>query len=84
MTEGYILKAADGKIPIHGTFITVTGPIYADATPVDGGFTVVVPDEIDGRPSRQSYVVLTACKDAINDGMQWPLGLLLSRSPTKR
>jgi len=62
-TTGYDLKSADGKAPIYAAFITVTGPIYADATPTKGGFTTVVPKGING----QSYVVLTGCKDAVND-----------------
>jgi hypothetical protein len=62
-TPGYTLAAADGKTPIYAAFITVTGPIYADVTPCDGGFTLVVPEGING----QSYVVLTACTDAVND-----------------
>ena len=63
MTPGYTLAPADGKAPIYGAFITVTGPIFVDATPIDGGFSVVVPKGING----QSYVVLTGCSDAVND-----------------
>lgn len=62
-TPGYVLLPQDGKGPVYAAFITVTGPIYADATAVDGGFTVVVPTGING----QSYVVLTGCKDSITD-----------------
>ncbi|KAG0651699.1 rds1 [Hyphodiscus hymeniophilus] len=62
-TPGYTLAAADGKAPVYAAFITVTGPIYADATPVDGGFSLVVPAGVNG----QSYVVLTGCTDAVND-----------------
>jgi hypothetical protein len=53
----------NGKNPIYAAFITVTGPIYADVTPVQGGFTVVVLQGVNG----QSYVVLIACKEKIND-----------------
>jgi hypothetical protein len=67
LTEGYTLSAADGKTPIYSAFITVTGPVYVNAIPVDGGFSVVVPAETDGLPNGQTYVVLTACKDAVND-----------------
>jgi hypothetical protein len=63
LTDGYTLAAADGKAPIYAAFITVTGPVYVDATAVDGGFSVVVSEEVNGH----SYVVLTACKDAVND-----------------
>lgn len=63
LTEGYVVVAKDGTSPIYAAFITVTGPIYADVTAVAGGFTVVVPAGING----QSYVVLTGCKDAVND-----------------
>jgi hypothetical protein len=62
-TPGYVLAAADGKAPIYGAFITVTGPIFVPATPVAGGFTVVVPAGVNG----QSYVVLTGCSDTVND-----------------
>ena len=53
----------DGKTPIYAAFITVTGPIYVNITPVQGGFELVVPEGING----QSYVVLTTCKDKVND-----------------
>jgi hypothetical protein len=62
-TPGYVLAAKNGKDNIYAAFITVTGPIYADVAPVDGGFKVTVPEGING----QSYVVLTACKDRITD-----------------
>jgi len=67
LTPGYNLKAASGSVPIYAAFILVTGPVYADATPVDGGYTVTVPVEVTGSPNGQSYAVLTACKDAVND-----------------
>lgn len=63
LTPGYTLAPKDGKTPIYAAFITVTGPILADVVPTKGGFTTVVPKGING----QSYVVLTACKDAVND-----------------
>lgn len=63
LTPDYILAPADGEAPLYAAFITVTGPIYADATPCDGGFSVVVPDGING----QSYAVLTGCKDSVTD-----------------
>jgi len=58
-TKGY--KVEGGKV--YGAFITVTGPVFADATAVDGGYTVVVPEGISG----QSYVVLTSCNTAATD-----------------
>lgn len=63
MTPGYILAPSNGRAPLYAAFITVTGPIFADATPIDGGFSVVVPKGING----QSYVVLTGCPEAVND-----------------
>lgn len=63
LTPGYTLVPADGTTLIYAAFIFVTGPIYANVTSIDGGFSVVVPEGIDG----QSYVVLTACTDAVND-----------------
>lgn len=59
-TEGYVLE---GNAPIYAAFITVFGPVYANVTAVDCGFSLVVPAGING----QSYVVLTACTDAVND-----------------
>ncbi|KAK0663574.1 hypothetical protein DIS24_g1107 [Lasiodiplodia hormozganensis] len=61
-TPGYEVQAADG-VQIYGAFITVTGPVVAEATRVEGGFTVVVPEGVNG----QSYVVLTGCKDTVTD-----------------
>jgi hypothetical protein len=63
LTHGYTLAAQDGKAPVYAAFITVTGPIFADATPVAGGFTVTVPQGING----QSYVVLSGCNDKVTD-----------------
>jgi hypothetical protein len=63
LTPGYILLPKDGVTPIYAAFITATGPIYADVTSVQGGFKVVVPTGING----QSYDMLTACKDKVND-----------------
>lgn len=57
-TQGYKI---DGKV--YAAFITVTGPIFADATAVDAGFTVAVPGGVAG----QSYVVLTGCNVAATD-----------------
>jgi hypothetical protein len=61
LTPGY--KFVSGGGPIYGAFITITGPISCIATPVAGGFTVVVPAGVKG----QSYVVLSGCDKFIND-----------------
>lgn len=63
LTPDYVLAPATPETPLYAAFITVNGPIYADTTPVDGGYTVEVPQGING----QSYAVLTACKDEVND-----------------
>ncbi|TVY68785.1 Protein rds1 [Lachnellula suecica] len=65
LTPGYTLAAVDGSAPVYAAFITVTGPIFGAATPVDGGFTTVVPEGVNG----QSYVVLTGCKDVLTDDL---------------
>jgi hypothetical protein len=51
----------EGKV--YAAFITVTGPKFADATEMDGGYEVMVPEGITG----QSYVVLTSCNTAATD-----------------
>lgn len=61
-TPGYMLKA-ENDAPVYGAFITVTGPIIVNATMVEGGYEVEVPEGVNG----QSYVVLTGCADAVND-----------------
>lgn len=62
-TPGYTLKPRNDTATLHGAFITVTGPIFVDATPVEGGFTVKVPVGIAG----QSYIVLTRCNETVTD-----------------
>jgi len=58
-TSGY---KVDGKV--YAAFITVTGPVFVEATMVEGGFEVTVPEKgIAG----QSYVVLTSCNTAATD-----------------
>ncbi|KAJ5619811.1 ferritin-like domain-containing protein [Penicillium lagena] len=49
--------------PVFAAFITVTGPIWTTVTPADGGFSVQIPDGVEG----QSYVVLTSSKDSVSD-----------------
>ncbi|ATY64302.1 Ferritin ribonucleotide reductase [Cordyceps militaris] len=62
-TPGYLLQGASSDTKIYAAFIAVTGPVFADATPVDGGFQVTIPAGFAG----QTYAVLTSCKDAVND-----------------
>lgn len=62
-TPGYVLKGAKGEAKIYAAFIAVTGPTFAEATPVDGGFEVTIPEGFAG----QTYAVLTSCKDAVSD-----------------
>ncbi|KAM0346682.1 hypothetical protein ACHAPU_005395 [Fusarium lateritium] len=62
MTPGYTLEGAKGQ-QVYAAFIAVTGPTFVEATAVDGGFTVEIPEGFAG----QTYVVLTSCKDAVSD-----------------
>lgn len=62
-TPGYELKGKEENTKVYAAFIAVTGPVFADATPVDGGFKVTIPEGFAG----QTYAVLTSCKDAVND-----------------
>ncbi|KAL8675500.1 MAG: hypothetical protein Q9168_000012 [Polycauliona sp. 1 TL-2023] len=69
LTDGYTVKAADGKSQIYAAFITVTGAVFAEATPVQGGFSLTVPEAKEGGApiSGQSYVVLTGCNTSVTD-----------------
>lgn len=69
LTPGYTLKAADGKSTVYAAFITVTGPVFTVASPVDGGFTLTVPTAPMGTApiNGQSYVVLTGCNTTVTD-----------------
>ncbi|KAL8927304.1 MAG: hypothetical protein Q9208_002481 [Pyrenodesmia sp. 3 TL-2023] len=69
LTPDYVVKPADGTSTIYGAFITVTGPVFAEATPVDGGFSLTVPTAAEGNaPVRgQTYVVLTGCNTTVTD-----------------
>lgn len=69
LTPGSVVTAADGKSQIYGAFITVTGPVFAPATAVDGGFTLTVPTAPNGTASisGQTYVVLTGCNTTVTD-----------------
>ncbi|KAF1840212.1 uncharacterized protein K460DRAFT_399207 [Cucurbitaria berberidis CBS 394.84] len=57
-TKGY---KVDGTV--YAAFITVTGPMFVNATVVDGGYEVEVPKGVAG----QSYIVLTSCNTAATD-----------------
>jgi len=48
---------------VYAAFIVFTGPIFVDAVPVEGGYTVTVPEGVAG----QSYVVLTSCENIATD-----------------
>ncbi|KAL9104931.1 MAG: hypothetical protein Q9163_000176 [Psora crenata] len=69
LTPGSVIKPADGSSQIYGAFITVTGPVFAPATAVDGGFTLTVPQAPQGSApiSGQTYVVLTGCNTTVTD-----------------
>jgi hypothetical protein len=64
-TSGYTLAgpSSNSSVALYGAFITVTGPIFVNATQVAGGYSLVVPQGING----QSYVVLTACNERVTD-----------------
>ncbi|KAI1865402.1 hypothetical protein JX265_005709 [Neoarthrinium moseri] len=59
LTSGYTVTG--GKV--YAAFIAVTGPTFVEATPVDGGFSVMIPEGFAG----QSYVVLTGCNESVSD-----------------
>ncbi|ETS77331.1 hypothetical protein PFICI_11205 [Pestalotiopsis fici W106-1] len=59
LTPGYTVQGA----PVYAAFIAVTGPTFVEATPVDGGFSVVIPEGFAG----QTYAVLTGCNESVTD-----------------
>jgi len=69
LTPGSIVTPAVAGSQIYGAFITVTGPVFAPATAVTGGFTLTVPmAPNDTAPiSGQTYVVLTGCNTTVTD-----------------
>ena len=69
LTPDSVVKPADGSSKIYAAFITVTGGVFAEATAVEGGFEVTVPEADEGKApvAGQSYVVLTGCNTAITD-----------------
>jgi Ferritin-like domain len=64
-TTGYVLAdpSTTNSTQLYGAFITVTGPIFANATRVPGGYSLVVPQGVNG----QSYAVLTSCNERVSD-----------------
>lgn len=64
-TPGYVLAdpSATDSTQLYGAFITVTGPIFVSATRVTGGYSLVVPQGVNG----QSYLVLTSCHEQVTD-----------------
>ncbi|KAI4223113.1 MAG: hypothetical protein L6R36_005663 [Xanthoria steineri] len=51
-TDGYTVKAANGKSQIYGVFFTITGPFFTEATPINGVFTFTVLEAAEaGAPS---------------------------------
>lgn len=63
LTPGYTLKAVQGVATVYAAFISVTGPTFVTATPVEGGFEVTIPEGFSG----QSYAVLTSCNETVSD-----------------
>ena len=48
---------------IYAAFIAVTRPTFVETTPVDGGFSVTLPEGFSG----QTYVVLTRGNESVTD-----------------
>ncbi|KAL8842208.1 MAG: hypothetical protein Q9170_000614 [Blastenia crenularia] len=69
LTPNYVVVPADGASQIFAAFITVTGPVFTEATKVDGGFSLTVPTAPEGTApiGGQSYVVLTGCNTTVTD-----------------
>lgn len=62
LPQDYTLVGADGA-KVYAAFIAVTGPTFVEAHPVDGGFSVTIPEGFAG----QTYVVLTGCNESVTD-----------------
>lgn len=62
LVQDYTLKGDEG-VTIYAAFIAVTGPTFVEAKPVEGGFSVEIPEGFAG----QTYAVLTSCKDSVSD-----------------
>jgi hypothetical protein len=63
LIPGYILQPVGATTQVYAAFAAVTGPIFVNATPVAGGYSIVVPAGVHG----QSYVVLTGCNERVTD-----------------
>nr|ODN85434.1 hypothetical protein L203_05050 [Cryptococcus depauperatus CBS 7841] len=63
LTSGYTSKDGNSDAPVYAAFISVTGPTFVEATAVDGGFSVMIPEGFAG----QTYAVLTGCNDTVSD-----------------
>ncbi|KAL9130200.1 MAG: hypothetical protein Q9217_001545 [Psora testacea] len=83
LTPNSVVKPADGSSQIYGAFITVTGPVFAAATAVDGGFTLTVPEAPEGGApiAGQTYVVLTGCNTKVTDDTVAAGPAVFERSP---
>ncbi|KAI6784650.1 uncharacterized protein J7T54_006696 [Emericellopsis cladophorae] len=62
LTPDYTVVAPEGG-KIFAAFIAVTGPTFVEATAVEGGFTVEIPEGFAG----QTYAVLTGCNEGVSD-----------------
>lgn len=61
--QEYILQPAHGDPHFYAAFIAVTGPTFVEAMPVEGGFTMEIPEGFAG----QTYVVLTIGNEGVSD-----------------
>lgn len=62
LTPDYTVVAEEDTV-VYAAFIAVTGPTFVEASPVEGGFEVTIPEGFAG----QTYVVLTGCDEGVND-----------------
>ncbi|KAI9708958.1 MAG: hypothetical protein M1820_003652 [Bogoriella megaspora] len=70
LTFGYNVRPANGSTQVYAAFLTITGPVFAPATPVPGlGFNVTVPSAPKGYVPINgfTYVVLTSSKTTLRD-----------------
>ncbi|KAI9852379.1 MAG: hypothetical protein M1838_000901 [Thelocarpon superellum] len=63
LTPHDVFVPATNLSQIYAAFLTVALPVFVPATPVPGGFTIVIPQGING----QAYVVLTGCNKLTTD-----------------
>lgn len=62
-TPGYTLKPRNDRAKLYAAFVSVTGPVFVDVTPVTDGFSVRVPTGVAG----QSYIIFTKCNETVSD-----------------